>query len=92
MARKLKTYVHVVERDDKGNQTNSGTFGPDDDLSKPENSWVEKAITNSDVWKDDPSDDSDGKQGSTSSPEPEPDPIPGPVPTPTGRSRRGPNT
>ena len=49
---KLKTYVHVVERDDKGNVTNEGTFGPDDDLSKKENRWVAKAITNPDVWAD----------------------------------------
>ena len=53
MARKLNTYVHAVEKDDKSNVTNSGTFGPDDDLSKPENGWVEKAITNPDVWEDD---------------------------------------
>jgi hypothetical protein len=53
MARKLKTFVTAHERDDKGELTGvSGTFGPDDDLSKPENSWVEKAITNPDVWDD----------------------------------------
>lgn len=59
MARKLKTSVHVVERDDKGNVTNSGTFGPDDDLSTKENSWVEKVITNPDVWADGSDDDPD---------------------------------
>jgi hypothetical protein len=48
---KLNTHVHVVERDDQGNVTNSGTFGPNDDLSRPENAWVEKAITNPDVWE-----------------------------------------
>lgn len=52
MAKKLNTYVHAVERNDKGETTNQGVFGPDDDLSKPENSWVEKAITNPDVWDD----------------------------------------
>jgi hypothetical protein len=52
MAKKLKVHVHAVERDDQGNTTNSGTFGPDDDLSKPENAWVEKAISNPDVWED----------------------------------------
>jgi hypothetical protein len=50
MAKKLNTSVHAVERNDKGEVTNSGVFGPDDDLSKPENTWVEKAITNPDVW------------------------------------------
>lgn len=48
---KLNTFVHAVERDDRGDVTNSGTFGPDDDLSKPENSWVPGAITNPDVWE-----------------------------------------
>ena len=52
MAKKLATYVHVVERDDEGNTTNQGVFGPEDDLSKPENAWVEKAITNPDVWQE----------------------------------------
>lgn len=46
MAKKLKIHVHAVERDDKGNVTNSGVFGPDDELP----SWAEKAITNPDVW------------------------------------------
>lgn len=49
--RKLNTYVHAVERNDKGEITNQGVFGPDDDLSKPENAWVENAITNPDVWE-----------------------------------------
>ena len=53
MAKKLKTFVHAVERDDKGALTGrSGTFGPDDDLGKAENTWVEDAITNPDVWQD----------------------------------------
>ena len=51
MPRKLNTYVHAVETNDKGEITNQGVFGPDDDLSKPENRWVEKAITNPDVWQ-----------------------------------------
>lgn len=46
MARKLNTYVHAVERDDKGNTTQSAVFGPDDDVP----SWAQKAITNPDVW------------------------------------------
>lgn len=58
MAKKLNTFVHVVERDENGNTTNSGTFGPGDDLSKPENAWVEKAITNPAVWDDDGEGDS----------------------------------
>lgn len=57
MAKKLNTYVHAVERNDKGEITNQGQFGPDDDLSKPENAWVEKAITNPDVWVDGKDDD-----------------------------------
>lgn len=53
MARKLRTFVTVHRRDDNGDLTGeSGTFGPDDDLSTAENSWVEKAITNPDVWDD----------------------------------------
>ena len=51
MAKKLKTHVHAVERNDQGEITNQGTFGPDDDLSKPENRWVEKAVSNPDVWE-----------------------------------------
>lgn len=53
MSKKLNTHVHVVERNDKGELTGkSGTFGPDDDLSKAENAWVEPAISNPDVWQD----------------------------------------
>lgn len=52
MAKKLKTFVHAVERDENGNTTNAGTFGPGDDLSMPDNAWVEKAVTNPDVWED----------------------------------------
>lgn len=49
MAKKLKTFVHVVDRDDRGNELHNATFGPDDTL--PE--WAVKAITNPDVWADD---------------------------------------
>jgi hypothetical protein len=52
MVKKLNTYVHAVERNDKGEVTNSAVFGPDDDLSKPENAWATKAISNPDVWDD----------------------------------------
>ncbi|MEU8186018.1 hypothetical protein [Micromonospora carbonacea] len=49
MAKKLKTYVHVAERDDEGALTGrAGTFGPDDKLEP----WAERAITNPDVWAD----------------------------------------
>ncbi len=47
--RKLKTFVHAVERDDKGNETNNAVFGPNDDVP----AWAQKAITNPDVWADD---------------------------------------
>lgn len=46
MARKLNTFVHAVERDDKGNTTNSAVFGPNDTVP----GWARKAITNPDVW------------------------------------------
>ncbi|MEU1240049.1 hypothetical protein ABZ388_06790 [Micromonospora parva] len=59
MAKKLNTYVHAVEVavDDKGNRSvaRSATFGPDDDMSKSENAWAVKAITNPDVWEGGPS-------------------------------------
>lgn len=51
MAKKLNTFVHAVERDDKGTTTRSGTFGPDDDLSG-DNAWVLDAVDNPDVWSD----------------------------------------
>lgn len=54
MAKKLNTYVHVIGRDNDGNQTNAGVFGPDDTV--PE--WAAKAITNPDVWAEDPTGDS----------------------------------
>jgi hypothetical protein len=45
--RKLTTFVHAVEVDDKGQQTGkSGTFGPGDELPD----WAAKSITNPDVW------------------------------------------
>lgn len=48
MAKKLTTYVHAVEHDDKGKLTGrSGSFGPDDELPD----WAAKAITNPDVWE-----------------------------------------
>lgn len=65
MTKKLNTYVHAVARDDKGNVTNTGTFGPDDDLSKPENAWVADAVTNPDVWED-----QDGKADEAKSADP----------------------
>ncbi|MGI5144798.1 hypothetical protein ACQEVC_45525 [Plantactinospora sp. CA-294935] len=53
MARKLNAFVTVHRRDDKGELTGeSVTVGPNDDLSRPELSWVESAITNPDVWAD----------------------------------------
>ena len=55
MARKLNTFVHVVEMDDNGNQTGrSQTFGPDDTVP----GWARKAISNPDVWAEG-DDDSD---------------------------------
>jgi hypothetical protein len=53
MRSKLNTYVHVVERDDAGNEVNAGTFGPDDKVP----AWARKAITNPDVWADGVGDD-----------------------------------
>lgn len=49
MAR-LNTHVHVVELDEKGNTVRSGVFGPDDEVPD----WAVAAITNPDVWADDP--------------------------------------
>jgi hypothetical protein len=50
---KLNTFVHAVEVDSKGNRTGRDqVFGPDDDLSTPENEWALAAITNKDVWAD----------------------------------------
>lgn len=59
MAKKLNTYVHAVEVNDKREITNQGTFGPDDDLPD----WAEKAITNPNVWAD-----SDDKPDDTPAP------------------------
>lgn len=56
MPRKLNTFVHVVARDDEGNQTNAGVFGPDDTLP----AWARDAITNPDVWAESPEGDEDG--------------------------------
>ncbi|GIF14792.1 hypothetical protein [Actinoplanes teichomyceticus] len=54
MARKLRTFVTVHERDDKGELTGqSGTFGPADKLPD----WAAKAITNPDVWDGEESDE-----------------------------------
>lgn len=48
---RLNTYVYAVEVDDKGRPTGRETmFGPDDDLSTPDNRWALTAITNEDVW------------------------------------------
>lgn len=48
---KLNTYVHAVEVDADGARTGrEGVFGPDSDLSKPENEWALAAISNPDVW------------------------------------------
>lgn len=55
MPKKLNTFVHVVERDEDGNQGRSGIFGPDDKLEP----WAAKAITNPDVWAEGSDDDSD---------------------------------
>lgn len=55
MPKKLNTFVHVVERDDDGTQTNAGTFGPDDKVP----AWAQKAITNPDVWADGDDDSSE---------------------------------
>lgn len=56
MPKKLNTYVHVVERDDTGNQTNAGTFGPNDTVPD----WAVRAITNPDVWAQDGDDEDPG--------------------------------
>lgn len=65
MVKRLNTYVHVVEKNDKGEITNQGVFGPDDDLGKSENAWVTKAITNKSVWAhgsgDEPDPDDDAQ-------------------------------
>jgi hypothetical protein len=60
MAKKLKLFVHAVERDEQGNTTNSGVFGPDDTVP----AWARKAITNPDVWGDG-EDDTDDTEGDT---------------------------
>jgi hypothetical protein len=49
MSRRLNTYVHAVERDDRGNTTQAAVFGPDDEVPD----WAQTAITNPDVWADD---------------------------------------
>lgn len=46
MAYQLNTFVHVVERDGKGEVVRTGQFGPGEDLP----AWAAKAITNPDVW------------------------------------------
>lgn len=52
MTKRLMAYVHVAERDADGQLTGrEGTFGPEDDLSTEDNSWVEAAITNPYVWE-----------------------------------------
>lgn len=56
MPKKLNTFVHVVARDDDGNEVHNATFGPDDKLP----AWAVKAITNPDVWA----------EGSNDEPEP----------------------
>ncbi len=63
MSYRLKTYVTAVEQ---GGEGRTGTFGPDSDLSAPENAWALAAINNPDVW--------DGEVP----PLREPDPIPVP--------------
>lgn len=55
MAKRLITTVHVIERDDKGNETNRGVFGPDDTVP----AWAEKAITNPYVWEGAEAEDAD---------------------------------
>jgi hypothetical protein len=72
MAKKLNTYVHAVEKDDKGEVTNQGVFGPDDDLAKPENAWVEKAITNPDVWDNGDSESDEPAGSRDAAPKPAP--------------------
>lgn len=48
MARKLRTFVTVHERDEAGELTGrSGTFGPGDALP----AWASAQITNPDVWE-----------------------------------------
>lgn len=50
---RLNTYVHAVELNDKAERTGrEQVFGPDDDLSTPENDWALAAITNDAVWAD----------------------------------------
>lgn len=50
---KLNTHVHAVEVDAAGVRTGrEGVFGPDSDLSTPENEWALAAISNPDVWAD----------------------------------------
>ena len=53
MGKKLNTYVHAVARDDQGNVTKSGVFGPNDKVPD----WAVKAIENPDVWTDDSDDE-----------------------------------
>ena len=63
---KLRTHVHVVERDSDGGLTGrSGTFGPGDEVPD----WAVVAITNPDVWE---------SQGSRSTLPPAPDSTPDP--------------
>jgi hypothetical protein len=50
---RLNTFVHAVEVDAKGARTGRDkVFGPDDDMSAPENEWALAAITNDAVWAD----------------------------------------
>lgn len=54
MAKKLRMFVTAHERDEDGSPTGrSQTFGPNDDMSKSENAWAVRAITNPDVWEGD---------------------------------------
>jgi hypothetical protein len=59
MARKLTTFVHAVEANDRREITNQGVFGPDDDLPD----WARKAITNPNVWDGDQDDDAPAPRG-----------------------------
>jgi hypothetical protein len=47
MPKKLNTYVHAVELNDKGEIVNQGQFGPDDDLPD----WARRSISAPGVWE-----------------------------------------
>lgn len=65
MDRRLRLFVHVVERGDGGHEVRSAQFGPGDHLPD----WAREAITNPDVWEDDGDAEVEETRSASASPE-----------------------